>query len=80
MLKVLQSLGYSVPEDVYLCGFDDSLESQMIEPSLTSIHVHSEIMGDCAVQLLMSRIKNPSLNYRTVYTETNLIYRKSTEN
>ena len=80
VLKSLQALGYSVPEDIYLCGFGDSLESQMIEPSLTTVHVHSEIMGDSAVRLLMSRIKDPSLNYRTVYTETNLIYRKSTEN
>ena len=28
----------------------------------------------------MTRIKEPSLNYRTVYTETNLILRESTGN
>ena len=26
----------------------------------------------------MTRIKEPSLNYRTVYTETNLVLREST--
>ena len=31
-----------------------------------------------AVHLLISRIKAPSLDYRTVHTETNLIYREST--
>ena len=77
-LQVLRKLGYSVPEDVCICGFDDSPESKIIDPSLTTIHIHSQIMGFSAVHLLMSRIKNPSLNYRTMYTETSLIYRKST--
>ena len=77
-MHVLRELGYSVPEDVCICGFDDSPESKIIDPSLTTIHIHSQIMGFSAVHLLMSRIKNPSLNYRTMYTETSLIYRKST--
>ena len=79
-MKVLKELGYSVPEDVYLCGFDDSPESKIITPSLTTIHIHSQIMGFSAVHLLMSRINEPSLNYRTIHTETSLIYRESTEN
>lgn len=77
-MQVLQKLGYSIPDDVYICGFDDSSESRIISPSLTTIHIHSQIMGFSAVHLLMSRIKNPSLNYRTMYTETTLIYREST--
>jgi len=78
VLHIFQKLGISVPEDVYLCGFDDSPESKIITPSLTTIHIHSQIMGVMAVQLLISRIEEPSLNFRTVYTETDLIYRKST--
>ena len=78
-MKVLKKLGYSVPGDVYLCGFDDSHESRVVTPSLTTIHIHSQIMGYSAVQLLVSRIKEPSLNYRTIHTETSLIYRESTE-
>lgn len=78
-MHVLRKLGYSVPKDVYICGFDDSPESKFIIPPLTTIHIHSQIMGFSAVHLLMSRIKNPSLNYRTVHTETSLIYRGSTD-
>lgn len=36
-------------------------------------------MGFSALHLLMSRIKEPSLNFRRIYTETSLIYRESTE-
>ena len=78
VIHALKKLGYSVPQDVWLCGFDDTAESKVITPSLTTIHIHSQVMGLSAVQLLMSRIKEPSLNYRTMYTETNLIYREST--
>ncbi|WP_334291647.1 hypothetical protein [Cellulosilyticum ruminicola] len=35
-------------------------------------------MGFSAAQLLISRINQPDLNYRTLYTETDLIYREST--
>lgn len=77
-LQVLKRLGYSVPDNVWLCGFDDSPESKIVTPSLTTIHIHSQIMGFSAVNLLMSRISEPSLNYRTMHTETDLIYREST--
>ena len=77
-VNALKELGYSVPEDTWLCGFDDSPESRVMSPSLTTIHIHSQVMGFSAVQLLMSRIREPSLNYRTLYTETNLILRAST--
>lgn len=78
VLHVLRKLGYSVPKDVYLCGFDDSPESKIIQPSLTTVHIHTQIMGFSAVHLLISRIKEPSLNFRTIHTETDLIYREST--
>ncbi len=79
VMQTLKRLGYSVPGDIYLCGFDDSPESKIVTPSLTTIHIHSQAMGLSAVQLLMSRINEPSLNYRTMYIETNLIFRESTE-
>jgi len=78
-LQVFKKLGISVPKDVCLCGFDDSPESRVMSPTLTTIHIHSQIMGFSAVHLLMSRIKEPALNFRTIHTETSLIYRESTE-
>ena len=77
-LAVLRDMGLSVPEDVWLCGIDASPDPNAVTPSLTTIHIHSQIMGFSAAQLLLSRIKEPSLNFRTMHTETTLIYRKST--
>ena len=75
---VLKELGKRIPEDVGVCGFDDAPEARALVPQLTTIHIHTQIMAFSAMQLLMARIKQPSLDYRVVHTETELIYRAST--
>ena len=78
ILTVLREMGVSCPEDILLSGFDDSPESKVITPPLTTCHIHSQIMGASAAYLLISRIRQPHLNYRTLHAETDLIYRAST--
>ena len=77
-IYALRKLGKSVPEDVLFCGFDDSPNSRIMTPTLTTVHIHTQIMAVAAMQLLLSRIEQPNLDYRTVHTETELIYRDST--
>ena len=48
-------------------------------PTLTTVHIHTNVMALSAIQLLLSRIDEPHLDYRTVHTETKLIYRDSTK-
>lgn len=78
VLQVLRTLKKSVPEDVMLCGFDDAPESRIVLPPLTSVHIHRRVMAQEAAHLLISRIKDPTIKFRQVYTQTNLICRKST--
>ena len=77
-MRALFSIGKNVPEDVRLLGFDDSAESRLSRPALSTVHIHTQIMAFTAVQLLMSRLHEPSLDYRIVHTQTDLIYREST--
>ena len=65
--------------DEMICSFDDAPESRILTPSLTTIHIHTQIMAFTAAHLLMSRIKEPSLDYRVVHTETDLICLDSTK-
>lgn len=78
-LQALRKLGFDVPRDVLLAGFDDSAESRVCMPPLTTIHIHTQVMAYSALELLRTRMKEPDLNYRQVYTETDLIWRSSTE-
>ena len=78
MMVVLRERDISCPNDVMLTGFDDSPESTIVTPPLTTCHIHSQIMGWSAVQIIMGRIRQPNLNCRTIHAETDLIYREST--
>lgn len=78
LLYGLKKLDIECPRDIKLFGFDDSPESKIITPSLSTSHIHSQIIGYSAANLVMSRLEQPDLNYRITYTETDLIYRDST--
>ena len=78
-LRGLRKLGLDVPRDVMLSGFDDSSESRSWMPSFTTIHIHTQSMAYNAMELLTSRLLEPTLEYRLVYAQTDLIYRQSTE-
>ena len=78
VIRALYSIGKNVPEDVRILGFDDAPESRISRPALSTVHIHTQVMAFSAVQLLISRMKEPSLDYRTVHTQTDLILREST--
>lgn len=78
-LRSLRKLGFDVPRDIMLAGFDDSSESRSWMPPFTTIHIHTQAMAYNAMDLLMSRIQEPTLEYRRMYVQTDLIYRQSTE-
>ena len=79
VIRALYSIGKNVPEDVRILGFDDAPESRISRPALSTVHIHTQVMAFSAVHLLMSRIEEPSLDYRTMHTQTDLIYRESTK-
>lgn len=79
LLQCLKSLDIHCPDDVKILGFDDSPESKIITPSLSTCHIHSQIIGYSAANMIMSRIEQPDLNYRITYSETDLILRDSTK-
>ncbi|WP_176220790.1 LacI family DNA-binding transcriptional regulator [Cohnella massiliensis] len=51
-MKTLAELGYRVPEDISVIGFDNISESVIVTPELTTIHVEKEKMAQLAVDLL----------------------------
>lgn len=59
-IKTLSEMGYRVPEDISILGFDNINESQIVSPELTTVHVEKERMAQLAVELLIDSIgSNP---------------------
>ena len=77
-IRALIAIDKRVPEDVLILGFDDSPESRITPAPLSTIHIHTQAMAFSAVQLLMTRINEPSLDYRIVHTHTDIVLREST--
>jgi DNA-binding LacI/PurR family transcriptional regulator len=55
-LGVVQQMGFSVPEDVSIIGWDDSLISRVVHPPLTTITRDIEQYGSLAAGTLLSLI------------------------
>lgn len=79
LLMVFRERGIRVPEDTLICGFDDSPQALILSPPLTSIRINSHDMGFCAMDLMLSRIEAPTRAFRTVYVQTSLICRASSQ-
>jgi LacI family transcriptional regulator len=76
-LRTLRELGYNVPDDFSLVGFDDINMVQFTTPPITTICVDQITLGQVAVQLLLDRIKFPDRPVIKVTTGVHLIERAS---
>jgi len=56
-MEVLGEAGLSVPQDISVAGFDDTLLARMTYPPLTTIRQPVREMGHRAVDLLMPKIR-----------------------
>jgi LacI family transcriptional regulator len=56
-IAALQSLGYKVPQDISVGGFDDIPIASFIDPPLTTISVPKFDIGRIAVSVLLDKIK-----------------------
>jgi DNA-binding LacI/PurR family transcriptional regulator len=78
-MKLLLEKGFSIPSDIAVVGFDNIEYSQMFHPSLTTVQVEKEKMGEDAMILLDQLIKNESLQADRIEYEPKLVIRQSTE-
>lgn len=73
----LQSLGYRVPQDISLTGFDDIDMAEKVIPRLTTIRVNKEDMGRLSVQKICQRISNRNAPFQNTVMSVDLIERDS---
>lgn len=76
--RALLNLGLKIPKDVAVMGLTNIETSKFANPSLTTIEVKTEAMGEIAAELLLSRIKKgPHIPVR-MNVESTLVVRDST--
>lgn len=56
-MKVIQQLGYTVPGDFSLIGFDNSFIADLMGPSITSIEYHYETYGKMLISTALDAIE-----------------------
>jgi LacI family transcriptional regulator len=75
-LKALHENGIPVPARVNLISINDISVSKFVYPSLSTVKIHTELMGETAVGLLLEQIAGRKVP-KKIYVGTELIIRES---
>lgn len=76
-IRALRERGFRIPQDISVIGFDNMPVSAYAEPSLTTVHVPKQDMGEAAVRRLAHIIDFPEEAPMKLEISTQLIRRKS---
>jgi GntR family transcriptional regulator, arabinose operon transcriptional repressor len=77
VMKALEAAGYRVPGQVRIVGIDDVRYAKLLPVPLTTLRQPCLEIGEMAVQLMLSRIANPSMPARDVLLDCELVVRES---
>ena len=75
--RICVQRGLSVPEDLSIVSFNNSLFARLTSPQLTSIDINSLQLGIEAASQLINHIENPNLLATKIIVPHSLIVRKS---
>lgn len=71
-----KKMGFRVPEDISITGFDDIQLALVVEPQLTTVRVPHRRMGAEAAKSLIGQISN-DLSFENIELETGIVERRS---
>lgn len=77
-MRALSEKGMKIPEDVALIGFNDSSVARYVSPSLSTIKIYTEWMGELAVQFQQQVMAMPYPVATKMTVATELVEREST--
>ncbi|MCV9888700.1 LacI family DNA-binding transcriptional regulator [Metabacillus halosaccharovorans] len=74
----LQQLGYQVPEDVSVTGFDNMEFSYSMNPTITTVDIAKKDLGKRAVEMLMRRLRDLQIPHEKILLSGSILVREST--
>ena len=78
-LKALKEEGYLIPKNISIVGFDNMPICTYMEPTLSTINVPKQYMGEFSITRLVDLIENPLSEPVKIEVGTKLIKRNSTK-
>ena len=77
LIRALNAHGIRVPDDVSVMGFDDEQLCQVIQPTLSTVHVPRHKMGEMAVRRLFEQTTDIRLAPCITMLHTTIVQRQS---
>ncbi|MBQ8093977.1 MAG: LacI family DNA-binding transcriptional regulator [Clostridia bacterium] len=77
LVNCLKGLGYRIPEDIAVTGYDDFRFASLSRPKLTTYAINVSVMADAAAAILSRRIRNKSVDTPICVVPGHLIVRES---
>jgi LacI family transcriptional regulator len=77
LVTYVREVGIGIPGELSIVGFDDTFWTRYMDPPLTVIAQPTEAMGECAIKLLLARLRGAKLAQPRVFAPE-LIVRGST--
>lgn len=75
-LRAIHEKGLKIPEDIGLFGFNDSPNSAYTYPPLSTVHVHTEFMGEQALYSMIEKLDGRTIAVKKVIP-TKIVKRSS---
>jgi LacI family transcriptional regulator len=76
--EVARQMGFRIPEDLAIVGYNDIPLASRVSPGITTMHVPIHEFGSVAGRLLLDQIENDEPAQRRVRFTPDLIVREST--
>jgi LacI family transcriptional regulator len=76
-LQAIHERHLAIPDDMAIVGFDEMPWAMSLRPPLTTVEQPAFDVGRTAAELLLARVREPSLPRRQVVLDTRLIVRSS---
>lgn len=76
-IEALSQMGYSVPDDISVVGFDDMFYSKYSKPSLTTVRQPIYEMGYTAGKILWQLLSQERSKENNVILQTQIVVRET---
>lgn len=71
-------LGYRIPDNIMVSGFDDNFEFTHTR-HITTVHVQNKNTGILLAEQILRRLSHPDTDYQIIYIRSKVVFRSSTQ-